>query len=99
MHHVIQGDALDIMRTGSFDAIVSDPPYCSGGFTEADRRGAKSQGCKNEDQYGGWFLGDNMGTAGLQFLLRSVAAEGVRLRLRDRARAPFCRGRQPWRTW
>ena len=34
------GDCLDILRTlpdGSVDAVVTDPPYSSGGFTRGDR--------------------------------------------------------------
>lgn len=37
---VIRGEALDIMRrlpTGAFDALITDPPYCSGGTTSTDR--------------------------------------------------------------
>lgn len=42
MFEIINGDALTIL-TGlgdegrEFDAIVADPPYCSGGTTPADR--------------------------------------------------------------
>ena len=37
LHH---GDALELLPTfppASFDAIVTDPPYCSGGLTAAER--------------------------------------------------------------
>jgi site-specific DNA-methyltransferase (adenine-specific) len=40
MHH---GEALAVLRTmpdASFDAIVTDPPYSSGGFTRGDRTGS-----------------------------------------------------------
>lgn len=37
---IVHGDALDVMRSlpdGAFDALVTDPPYCSGGTTAAER--------------------------------------------------------------
>jgi site-specific DNA-methyltransferase (adenine-specific) len=37
---LLHGDALELLTTfeaGIFDAIVTDPPYCSGGFTMAER--------------------------------------------------------------
>ncbi|MEV6258066.1 site-specific DNA-methyltransferase [Nocardia sp. NPDC051911] len=37
---VIHGEALDMMRQlpdGAFDALITDPPYCSGGTTTSDR--------------------------------------------------------------
>lgn len=37
---IISGEALATMRTlpdATFDAVVTDPPYCSGGTTTADR--------------------------------------------------------------
>ena len=74
---LILGDALDVM--GSTDsvrasALISDPPYCSGGFTEAAKRSAKGQGLRSETlMEKDWFGGDNMTAAGLQYLLRSIA--------------------------
>lgn len=74
---LIQGDALgallELEPIGA-QALITDPPYCSGGFTEAAKRGAKCQGLSNEglDAYG-WFQGDNMTSAGLAHLLRSIA--------------------------
>lgn len=38
--HLYHGDALEILPTfpdGCFDAIVTDPPYCSGGLTASER--------------------------------------------------------------
>jgi len=71
------GDALDLLQTlpsVKARAMISDPPYCSGGFTEAAKRSAKGQGLRSETlQDGGWFGGDNMTAGGLQWLLRSVA--------------------------
>lgn len=77
------GDALDVLRTfeaQTFDALVTDPPYCAGSVSEAGRTAAKGQGLRSENlSRFGWFVGDNMGTAGLVFLLRAVAFEAVRL--------------------
>lgn len=77
------GDALEWMATfdvASVGAVVTDPPYCSGGISEASRVGASGRGLRSENiRRFGWFTGDNMGTAGLTFLLRSVAFEAVRV--------------------
>ena len=80
---IINGDALDVMKSldaGCVDALVSDPPYCSGGFTETQKRQAKGQGLRSETlRDAGWFEGDSMTSAGLSFLLRSIAFETIRL--------------------
>lgn len=77
------GDCLDVMRTldnASVDAVVTDPPYCAGAISEAKRTRAAGQGVRSENlRRFGWFVGDNMGTAGLVWLLRTVAIESVRL--------------------
>jgi DNA modification methylase len=74
-------DCLTVLPTlGKVDAVITDPPYCSGGVAEASRTAAKGQGLRSENlSRFGWFVGDNMGTAGLCFLLREVAAHGARL--------------------
>lgn len=78
---IYHGDALEVMEQLSpCDAVVMDPPYCSGGFTEAGRKRASGQGLRSETiRDVGWFVGDNMGTAGLAFLLRAVAVRGHQL--------------------
>jgi site-specific DNA-methyltransferase (adenine-specific) len=73
------GDALIVLMTidpiGAA-ALLSDPPYCSGGFTEAAKRNAKGQGLRSETLRDvKWFGGDNMTTKGLEWLLRSTAVE------------------------
>lgn len=82
------GDAVDVLRemaADSIDAVLTDPPYCSGGMQESARRSAGGQGLRSEtlrnpDGPGdAWFRGDNMGTSGLAFLLRSVAFELLRV--------------------
>jgi site-specific DNA-methyltransferase (adenine-specific) len=40
-----RGDALGVLRsmpTASVDAVITDPPYSSGGFTRGDRAGSTS---------------------------------------------------------
>jgi site-specific DNA-methyltransferase (adenine-specific) len=55
-------------------ALIGDPPYCSGGFSEAAKRQAKGQGLRSDTlREIEWFGGDNMTTAGLQWLLRATA--------------------------
>lgn len=70
------GDCLEILPTlGKVDAVLMDPPYCSGAATEASRGSATHQGLRSETIRSGrfkWFGSDNMTTAGLCTLLRSV---------------------------
>lgn len=76
---LICGDCLDVLKTfpdASADVVITDPPYCSGGVSEASRSAAKGQGLRSENlRRFGWFVGDNMTTTGLVWLLRSVAIE------------------------
>jgi DNA modification methylase len=80
---LVHGDALEAMRameSGSVDAIVTDPPYCAGAISEAARTRASGQGLRSENlRRFGWFVGDNMGTAGLTWLLRAMAFEACRV--------------------
>lgn len=98
---VRQGDALEVLRSlesRSVSAIVTDPPYCSGGSTEATRRQADSQGIASERMRSGevrWFAGDNMTTPGLVWLLRSMAFEAERLLVPGGSLLVFC----DWRMW
>lgn len=70
------GDALEIMAgLPDVDAVVTDPPYCSGAATEANRGSATHQGLRSETIRSGrfkWFGSDNMTTAGLCELLRGM---------------------------
>lgn len=98
---IINGDAVDALRSmapASLHAIVTDPPYCSGGSTEATRRSAPSQGISSERTRDGdvqWFLGDNMTTPGLVWLLRAVAYEAARVLVPGGSIVAFC----DWRMW
>lgn len=92
---VLQGDcieALCAMSPESVDAIITDPPYASGGKQETQRR--RSSGMVKSWE-GAWFAGDAMGTEGLVFLLRSVAFQAERILLPGASLLVFC----DWRMW
>ena len=69
------GDCFDVLPTLEEPAsIVMDPPYSSGGFMDASKSSAKGMGVtRSSVKRMGWFDGDNMTTAGMMFLMRSVA--------------------------
>lgn len=79
---VVEGDGLATlagMPDASIDTVTIDPPYCSGGVSEASRVAAGGQGLRSENLTKfGWFVGDNMTTAGLVWLLRATAFEALR---------------------
>lgn len=80
---IVHGDAIaEVQRLSdaSIDAVITDPPYCAGAVSEAQRSSAKGQGLRSENiRRFGWFVGDNMGTAGLAFLLRDLAWHFLRV--------------------
>lgn len=92
---LILGDCLDVLRTlesGSVDAVITDPPYCSGASLEAQKN-QKAQGLRSATVQGdgfAWFAADNMGTAGLVWLLREVAIEARRILTQNRSMLVFC---------
>jgi len=81
-NQIVTGDALQLWASipdCSIDAVIIDPPYCAGAISEAQRTRANGQGLRNENiKRFGWFVGDNMGTAGLSWLLRNTAIEAMR---------------------
>lgn len=87
---IFSGDCLLKLRelqSNSVDAVITDPPYCSGGFSETQKKAASGQGLRSETiQEIGWFVNDNMTTQGLVWLLRSVMVECERL-MKDGASA------------
>lgn len=70
------GDCREILPTvGKVDAVVTDPPYCSGGFSESGKQAAKGMGLRSETiREIGWFTNDNMTTAGIAWLMGFVAS-------------------------
>mgnify|MGYP006315672221 FL=1 len=79
----LEGDGLFVLAGlpgASVDTVTIDPPYCSGGVSEASRTASTGQGLRSENLAKfGWFVGDNMTTAGLVWLLRSTAFEALRV--------------------
>lgn len=76
---VIRGDCLDVLRTipaGSVDAVVTDPPYCSGGRNQATTRGTISKGSRDDDS---WLPSDNMGTDSYLWFMREIGRECIRV--------------------
>jgi site-specific DNA-methyltransferase (adenine-specific) len=74
------GDCLetlaDIGEANTIAAFITDPPYCSGGFTESAKKQAAGQGLRRETvKQIGWFAGDNMTTGGLVWLMRTVSVQ------------------------
>lgn len=82
-------EALAELGDESADAVILDPPYCAGGFTEAARTAAP--GMTNAD----WFQGDAMITTGLVWLLRRVAIEAHRVLTDKGSLCLFCDWRLP----
>lgn len=61
---LFQGDSLDLLRemdSGRIDAVITDPPYSSGGFTHAARSAPPESKYVQGGQKKRWptFLGDN----------------------------------------
>lgn len=80
---LIQGETLTTMRAmkaGTIDAVITDPPYCSGGLNETRKKQSYGQGVAYGSKASAdWFLNDNMTTGGLVWMLREVAVEAERL--------------------
>lgn len=91
---IIEGDAIEAvegLEDGSIDAIVTDPPYCAGAISEARRTRGSGQGLRSETlRRFGWFTGDNMGTAGLAWILRSLAVQATRVVKNTGSMIVFC---------
>ena len=76
---IYQGDALLSMARldpSSADVVLIDPPYCAGGFQEQIRKTSRGMLRSVES---GWFVSDDMGTAGLCWLLREYAIQAARV--------------------
>jgi site-specific DNA-methyltransferase (adenine-specific) len=76
-HRVAHADAiaaLGSLENGCLDAIIMDPPYCSGGSSEATRVAAKSQGLSRGQT---WFIGDAMTSHEYGFFLERLGQLAV----------------------
>ena len=78
-YKVLFGDCLIQLKTiqsNSVDAVITDPPYSSGGFSEAQKMSAKSMGIDSKRlKEMEWFPSDNMTTAGMIYLIRACCLE------------------------
>ena len=80
-HRVVCGDATnehdrELLLDGAHpEILLTDPPYCSGGFQESDRA-TGSIGSKQSDGKGGFttptISSDNLSTRGYQVLMKNV---------------------------
>jgi site-specific DNA-methyltransferase (adenine-specific) len=73
-------DILTMLDADTFDAVVTDPPYASGGRQQATARNQVSKAdndtlCRANDE---WFLGDNMGVDTYIRWMRQIARECLR---------------------
>ena len=66
-------EALETVASNSVDAIITDPPYGSGGFHEATKIRSQVMGIKKHrlDEID-WFPSDNMTTVGMRWLMREL---------------------------
>jgi DNA modification methylase len=74
------GDCIEVMEglgEQSVDAVVTDPPYSSGGRPENARSLRKSMNRTVEDD--DWIRGDAMSTAGFTYLLRMCGLQWRRI--------------------
>lgn len=72
-------DILPALESDIFDAVVTDPPYSSGGRNQATARNTVAKAgdtlCRDNDE---WFLGDNMGVDTYVRWMRQIARECLR---------------------
>lgn len=69
------GDSVDLipdLDPGSVDAIITDPPFSSGGRRENSRSLRKSMNRSMDDD--AWIAGDAMSTGGFVWMMRALAA-------------------------
>lgn len=70
-------ETLAMLPTASVDAVVTDPPYSSGGRRENARSIRKSMIRSMDDD--DWIMGDGMSTAGFVWMMRTLAIEARRV--------------------
>lgn len=76
------GDCLEVLRTlqtGYVDAVICDPPYCSGGRQQASARGVISKNDEDVRPPDEWFIADNMGSDTYVRWMRQIARECLRV--------------------
>lgn len=81
-HTTYIGDCIEVMQTlpdESIDAIITDPPYSSGGRQQASARNIVSKANHDNRPPDEWFLADNMGTDTYVRFMRQVSRQCLRL--------------------
>lgn len=68
-------DILPLLPRDAYDAVVTDPPYSSGGRSQAAARNIVSKSEHDARPADEWFLGDNMGADTYVRWMRQVARE------------------------
>lgn len=74
------GDALDLLRGGvikEVGSIVTDPPYCSGGRSQAAARNTVSKSVTTAD--GDWLPSDSMGSDSYVWWMRQIGREFMKI--------------------
>lgn len=90
-HRVAHSDAmaaLEAIDHHSLDALIIDPPYCSGGSSEADKVVARSQGIKKDRD--AWFVGDAMTSGAYAWTMREMAMRARAVLKPDAVMLVFC---------
>lgn len=91
-HRVMCGDATSradvaaLLAGAAVDLVLTDPPYCSGGYQEAQKR----EGSVGTDRPHKQIANDRLSTRGFIALLRAAF---------DNFRAPFLYSFTDWRMW
>ena len=94
--NIIHGDCLNHIKSiedESIDAVITDPPYSSGGVLESQKQSAKRQGIRDnpkKNQRFAWFSGNNMTTMGITFLIRNLGVEFERVVKESGSILVFC---------
>ena len=69
----VRGDVATLLAGDAIDCILTDPPYCSGGFQEADRiQGSVGTGRKDNDGDAITIANDVLSTRGYRALISAV---------------------------
>ncbi|UKD50907.1 site-specific DNA-methyltransferase (plasmid) [Amycolatopsis sp. FU40] len=100
MHQLLQGDALSLltgMAPGTVDAVITDPPYNSGGRTSGERTTASARGkyVSSDAQHQlADFAGDNKDQRSYIYWLSMVLGECLRIAREGAVALVYCDWRQ-----
>lgn len=83
--HIIEGESLDVMRampSGIIGALITDPPYSSGGFTRGDRTAdtrTKYSQATDDKEFAHNFSGDNRDQRSFEYWCALWLSEALRI--------------------